>query len=121
MIGKNCIGQAIPNDWCDVLIAAAKETHDNFFSENVDVVVNADQTFVNFYPESSCMIAPKSSRGTGGNAKADAKLGFTLIITAELNSLATQDPFVIFTGIKIEEVASETSRLQTNDCKCSTW
>ena len=53
--------------------------------------------------------------------KADAKLGFTLVVTAELNSSTMQDPFVAFAGIKMEEAASETSRLQTNDYKHSAW
>jgi len=118
---KNCIGQAVPDDWYDISIEATKEIRNDFLSENVDVVVNADQTFINFHPESSYVIVPKSSRHVGGNVKADVKLGFTLMVTAELNSSTLQDPFVVFTGIKMEEAASETSRLQTNDYKYSTW
>ena len=59
---KCCIGQAVPDDWYEQAIAAAKDIRETFKNENVDVVVNADQTFVNFHPESNYVIAPTNSR-----------------------------------------------------------
>ena len=59
---KCCIGQAVPDDWHKKAIEAARETREAFKNGNVDVVVNADQTFVNFHPESEHVIAPTNSR-----------------------------------------------------------
>ena len=59
---KCCTGQAVPDDWYEQAIAAIKDIRETFKNENMDVVVNADQTFVNFYPESNYVIAPTNSR-----------------------------------------------------------
>ena len=59
---KCCIGQAIPDNWCEKVIEAAKETWEAFKARNIDAVVNADQTFIHFHPESNYVIAPKNAR-----------------------------------------------------------
>ena len=51
---------------------------------NCDVVVNADQTFVNFYPETKQVIAPTAVKRVGGCVKSDDKAGFTLMVSLEL-------------------------------------
>ena len=117
---KNCIRQAVPNDSCTISLTAAKETRKDFLTEDADVVVNADQTFINFYPKSLHVIAPKSSRYTEGNVKANIKLGFTLMVTEELSTSTMQDQFIVFAGIKIEEAITKASKYQTNDYKYST-
>ena len=57
----------------------------------------------------------------GGSVKTDAKLGFTLMVTAELNASTVKDPFVVVTDTKIEDAATQASMSQTYNCKCSTW
>ena len=59
---KWCIGQAVPEDWYELAIEASKEVREAFKNENVDVVVNADQKFLNFHPESEHVVAPKNAR-----------------------------------------------------------
>lgn len=59
---KCCIGQAVPDDWCEKAIKAAKEMREAFKDGNADAAVNTDQTFAHFHPESDYEIAPKNAR-----------------------------------------------------------
>ena len=43
------------------------------------------------------------------------------MVTAELNASMIKDPFLVFTGTKMEDAKTVASRLQTNDFKHSTW
>ena len=61
-IHKYYIGQAIPDDWYEKAIEAAREIRKVFKNRNVDIVVNVDQNFVNFHPESEYVIAPTNVR-----------------------------------------------------------
>lgn len=48
----------------------------------------------------------------------DTKDGFTLMVTAELNSSTIKDGFCVFTGTKMDDAKNP---LSTNDFKYSTW
>ena len=111
----------MPDNWHNEALEAAKEMREAFKDEGFGVVVNADQTFIKFYSESDYGIAPKSTKRVGGSVNADTQIGFILMVAAELNTSTLKDPFVAFTGTKMEDAASAVSRLQTNDCKHSTW
>jgi len=55
-------------------------------SKHVEILINADQTFVRFFPESEYVLAPTGIRRVGGKVRADEKTGFTLMVSAELGS-----------------------------------
>ena len=55
---KCCIGQAVPNDWHEQAIAAAKDIRETLKNENAGVVANVDKIFANFHPESNYVITP---------------------------------------------------------------
>ena len=59
---KNSVGQSVPDTWYVDAVKAARKIRDEFKAEGVDIVVNADQTFVRFHPESEYVIAPKGAR-----------------------------------------------------------
>ena len=43
------------------------------------------------------------NRRVGGSIKADTKIGFTLMVTAELNVSKIKEPFLVFKGTKMED------------------
>lgn len=99
-VRKNSIGQKVPADWrersevnVEEIVAVLKEA-------KVEVVINADQTFIRYYPESDYVCAPKGAKRIGGNLSSNEKSGFTLMVGAELNSSSLVAPFVVFDGTK---------------------
>jgi hypothetical protein len=48
---KNSVGQKVPENWRELLIQNVKNIRELFAKEKVDIVVNADQCFIRFYPE----------------------------------------------------------------------
>ena len=43
------------------------------------------------------------------------------MVTAELNASKIKEPFLVFTGIKMDDIKIAISYLQTNDYKFSIW
>jgi hypothetical protein len=97
---KNSIGQKVPEDWREQAIANAEEVRKVFKEADVDIVVNADQTFLRFYPEQEYVLAPKGCKRVGGKVKTDEKAGCTLMVSAELNSSRLLPPFIVMNGTK---------------------
>jgi hypothetical protein len=64
------------------------------------VIVNADQTFLRFYPEHEYVLAPTGCKRVGGKIRSDEKSGCTLMVTAELNSSKLLPPFLVLNGRK---------------------
>ena len=68
--------------------------------KEVDIVVNFNQTFVQFTPEADYVIAPTGTRRIGGKIKHNEKLGFAVMVGYELNSSLMLPPFIVFIGTK---------------------
>ena len=102
-VRKNSIGQTVPENWRELAEKNSADLNKLFLEGKVDVVINADQTFVNFLPEAQYVLAPKGAKRIGGKIKGDEKSGFTLMVAAELNSSQLLPPFVVFNGTRIEE------------------
>ena len=58
---KNSVGQSVPDTWYNDTLEAAYEIREKFKREGVEIVVNADQTFIQFHPESEYVLAPKGA------------------------------------------------------------
>ena len=67
---------------------------------NVDVVTNADQTFVLFHPKKKQVVAPQDVKHVGGKMKSNNKTGFTLMVTLELRSSEMMAPSIVHIGKK---------------------
>ena len=93
---KRTVSQKVPGDWFDVAILFNNEVKELLVC--CDVIVNADQTFLNFYVESQRVIAKKGAKRVGGNKQADEKAGCTLMVTADLKSSELLNPFLVLTG-----------------------
>eukprot|EP00956_Cyclotella_meneghiniana_P024783 scaffold50391_cov37-Cyclotella_meneghiniana.AAC.1 len=97
---KNSIGQKIPENWRAMAVENVEEVRKVFIEAGVDVVVNADQTFIKFYPEVEYVLAPSGAKRVGGKMNADDKAGFTVMVTAELNASKLLPPFIVYNGTK---------------------
>ncbi len=71
-----------------------------FSQENVDVVVNADETFLLFHPFGERLIAKTGVKRVGIVAQVDyEKFGATVMIACEYRTSTILAPMIIFTGV----------------------
>ena len=95
-IRKNTISQKIPVDWRELAKADSVKIGNRFIEEDVEIVVNLDQTFVQFNPKAQYVIAPQGAQIIGRKIKMNEKAGFTVMVGVELNSSTMIDPFILF-------------------------
>ena len=98
---KNSVDQTVPENWCKMAEKNAARIQKRFKEENVDVVINADQTFVNFFMEETEVVAPKGIKRVGGKVKVEVKKGFTLMVACNLETSKIEAPFAVFDGTKL--------------------
>jgi hypothetical protein len=98
---KNSVGQTVPPDWRKKAERNAAKITKRFKDEEVDVVLNADQTFVNFYMEETEVVAPTGIKRVGGRVKAEVKKGFTAMVAVNLKTSEMDPPFVVYNGTKL--------------------
>ena len=53
--------------------------------------------------EEEHFIAPTGTKRVGGRVKADAKAGFTFMVTVNLSTSEVEAPFIVYTGTKLNE------------------
>jgi hypothetical protein len=99
-IRKNSISQSVPVDWRMKAETNAARIRELFRAEEVDVVVNADETFVLFHMQDHRMIVPTGVKRVGTAAQVDNdKVGATVLIACEYNTSMIRPPMIIFTGV----------------------
>jgi hypothetical protein len=76
----------------------AARVRDNITRIQPDVVLGADETFVNFHVKDDKVIAPTGAKRVGTAATIDDKVGATVMVTMSQNGNRLLKPFVIFTG-----------------------
>ena len=97
---KVSISQKVPTNWREIALDFSFRMRQYFNEKGVTMVLNADQTFINFYHESKYVLAPTGVKRVGGTvAAADEKLGITFMVTCDLNSSKVLPPFLVFTGV----------------------
>ncbi len=71
-----------------------------FKGEKVDVVINADETFVLFLMQDNKLIVPTDLKRVGTAAQVDNDKGGALVLIAcELKTLMIIPPMIIFSGV----------------------
>jgi hypothetical protein len=99
-VRKVSISQSIPSDWRSKAEANAARIRETFSNENVDVVVNADETFLLFHPFGERLIARTGVKRVGSVAQVDnEKFGATIMIACEYRTSTILPPMIIFTGV----------------------
>jgi len=75
------ISQSVPVDWRSKAEQNTSRIREKFLSEKVDVVVNADETFLLFHPLGDRLVAPTGVKRVGTVVQADnEKFGATVLI-----------------------------------------
>lgn len=94
---KKTVSQTIPNDWHEQCIQCVEQVRAEG-KDWAEVVLNADQTFVNLHPEAEGVLAPTGTKRVTDSIKTDKKKGITVMVTAELLTGQLGIPFSVFDG-----------------------
>ncbi len=116
-VRKITISQSIPVDWRTKSEENAARIRDKFSAENVDVVVNADETFLLFHPFGEKVIAPTGMKRVGSAVQVDnEKFGATVLIACEYRTSSILPPMIIFTGVYCAKLMTERASYQKGNC-----
>ena len=63
MIRKSTVSQKVPDNWLEIGGLESVRICETFRLAEIDVLINADETFPRFYPEEEHVIAPKEPTG----------------------------------------------------------
>ena len=97
-IRKRTVSQKVPENWFELAIECSEDILEQCEAAGIEHLVNADQTFMNFYHESEKVIAPRGAKRVGGNKQVDEKAGCTLMVTADLLNSKLLKPFIVLNG-----------------------
>lgn len=99
-IRKISISQSVPTDWRSKAEDNTARIRATFLKEDVDVVINADETFLLFHPFGQRLIAPTGVKRVGSVVQVDnEKWGATVMIACEFRTSCILPPMIIFTGV----------------------
>jgi hypothetical protein len=99
-IRKISISQSVPVDWRSKAEENTARIRATFLKEDVDVVINADETFLLFHPFGQRLIAPTGVKRVGSVVQVDnEKWGATVMIACEYRTSCILPPMNIFTGV----------------------
>jgi len=99
-IRKITISQSVPVDWRKKAEQNSARIRAKFRAEDVDVVVNADETFLLFHPFGDKLLAPTGIKRVGSAVQVDnKKWGATVMIACEYRTSSILPPMIIFTGV----------------------
>ncbi len=105
---KITISQSVPVDWRSKALENTARIRQKFKDENVDVVVNADETFLLFHPFGDKVIAPIGKKRVGTAAQVDnEKFGATVMIACEYKTSSILPPMIIFSGVYCAKLMNE--------------
>ena len=92
VLRKKTVSQKIPANWVELAQVDALRISEQMKAAGVEVLLNADETFVKFYPAEDRVVAPKGSQRVGSNIEEDEKAGCTVMVTMEFFSSTLVDP-----------------------------
>ena len=108
---ENRIDKTVPENWWKLSEVNAVALSKLFWDEKLEVMLNADHTFVYFYPEKYVVVAHKNKNRVGGRVKSDANAGFTAMVTVNLGTIQMDAPFVVYNGTKLKDSKNPQSTL----------
>ena len=100
---ENSIGHTMPKHWQKLAEVNSVALRKLFRDTKLEVMMNANQTFVYFYPEESVVIVPQNTKRVGGRVKSDAKDGFTAMVTFNLGTIKMDVPFAVYNVTKLKD------------------
>lgn len=109
------VSQKVPSDWEAQARQAANDIRTAAIEAKADVILNADQTFLNYFPETKKAIAPIGAKRVGTKVKANVKQGCTLMVTANYTNGLLANPFIVMTGKTGQSLDKQFSDWETRD------
>ncbi len=107
-VRKISISQSVPEDWRSKAEENAARIRATFLKEDVDVVINADETFLLFHPYGQRLIAPTGVKRVGSVVQVDnEKWGATVMIACEYRTSCVLPPMIIFTGVHCAKLMTQ--------------
>jgi len=97
-IRKSTVSQKVPDNWVQIAQVEAERISQTFRDAEVDILVNADETFIRFYPETNHVIAPIGSKRVGSTNTTQDKKGLTGMLCMEMYTSQILDPFIVLDG-----------------------
>ena len=116
-IRKNSISQSVPVDWRQKAEENTARIRTLFRNENVDIVINADETFVLFHMLDGRLIVPTGVKRVGTAAQVDnEKMGATVLIPCEFRTSSILPPMIIFTGVYGAKLMQQWEKFEDGKC-----
>ena len=98
VVRMSTVSQKVPDNWVQIAQIEAERICETMRAAEVVVLINADETFVLFYPEDGHVIAPEGAKRGRSTNETNAKLGLTGILGMELFSSTVLPPFTVLDG-----------------------
>ena len=92
------VSQKVPDNWVQIAQIEAERICETMRAAEVDVLINADETFVLFYPEDGHVIAPEGAKRVGSTNETNAKQGLTGTLGMEVFSSTVLPLFTVLDG-----------------------
>ena len=104
---QKTVSQKIPANWVELAQVDALRISEQMKAAGVEVLLNADETLVKFYPAEDRVVAPKGSQRVGSNIEEDEKAGCTVMVTMEFFTSTLVDPFIVLTAKQDGRLATQ--------------
>ena len=98
VIRKSTVSQKVPDNWLEIGGLESVRICETFRLAEIDVLINADETFLRFYPEEEHVIAPEGSKRVGSTNETNDKKGLTAMLGVELFSSTVLPAFTVLDG-----------------------
>jgi hypothetical protein len=95
-IRAESVSQKVPVNWFELALTASAAIKVEL--KDVEVLINADEVFVQFYARDTDFIVPTGTKRVGSNIASDAKKGCTYMASCEMFSSQVFPPFIVMTG-----------------------
>ena len=79
---RESVSQMVPADWFRMAVVACEEIRSTV--RDCDVLINADEVFMNFYPRETTYVVPTGNKRVGSNIASDTKKGCTVMISSKM-------------------------------------
>jgi hypothetical protein len=115
-VRKISISQSIPVDWRMKAKMNSARIRKKIKDEDVDVVINADETFLLFHPFGEKLIASTGIKRVGSAVKVDnEKWGATVMIACEFRTASILPPMVIFNGVYCAKLMTQWAKFSKGE------
>ena len=92
---KKTVSQKIPDNWVEIAKIDALRIAQVMKANGIEVLINADETFIHFYPADKKVVAPEGSHRVGSNIEEDEKAGCTVMVSMEFFTSTLLCPFIV--------------------------